>query len=325
MKCYKCKDALSTEDSLKCITCNCYFHYKCVGLNDMDFKKILPMNKTKWKCPPCKSMKKINIPSPEPSSHSIINIEATAIMAHLDEKFSILKSAIDSLRSDVNEKLLKLTSKVNSWETRMNSFASSISAVDAQITDLKSENEKLKLELDSLRSNVKVITEENSRNEQWVRRSNIQINGVPEKKGENLLSLVSVLAKKCGFNINMNTDIDFVTRIAVKNDTDNKTPKPIILKMQSRYKKDELLTSLRKIKNCTANDIGISGAQSNYKIYFNDHLSAKNKYLLKKAKQLAKDNNYAYCWVRNCTVMVRRSDQSPVLHITSEESLKKVT
>lgn len=330
MECGKCIEVLKPEDLIKCNSCNGTFHYACVGMNETEFKKILPMNKIKWKCPSCKSGKKNSNNSPAiprsecSSSHSIINIDANSIMEHIDTKFDALQSAIDSLKTDVNSQLTKLSTKVSEWESKINGLASTMSSFNVQISNLKDENVKLKQELDDLRSNMNDISESNHRNEQWVRRSNIQINGVPEKKNENLLSLVKNLALKCNFTINMDTDIDFVTRVAVKNDIDNKTPKPIILKMQSRYKKDDFLLSLRKLKNCTAGDIGISGTQSTRKIFFNDHLSARNKYLLREAKRLAKEKGYAYCWVKNCTVMVRRSDQSPIIHITSTESLNNI-
>ena len=38
-------------------TANVY-HYLCVGMSDTDFKKVLPMNKAKWKSPVCKISKK---------------------------------------------------------------------------------------------------------------------------------------------------------------------------------------------------------------------------------------------------------------------------
>lgn len=330
MDCSKCSEVVKAEVLIRCSACHGTFHYACAGLNEMEYKKILPMNKSKWKCSLCKAGKKNSSNSPaiarseSSSSHSIINIEANAIMEHLDLKFNALQLAIDSLKTDVNDQLMKLSTTVSAWETKINGFASTISSVNAQISDLKDENQKLKQELDDLRSSVNEISDSNHRNEQWVRRSNIQLNGVPQKKGENLLSLVKTLAQKCNFNIDVDTDVDFVTRVAVKNDADNKTPKPIILKMHSRYKKDDFLLSLRKLKNCTAGDIGISGALSNKKIFFNDHLSARNKYLLREAKRLVKDKGYAYCWVRNCTIMVRRSDHSPIIHVTSNESLNKI-
>ncbi|CAH2215767.1 jg6620 [Pararge aegeria aegeria] len=87
----------------------------------------------------------------------------------------------------------------------------------------------------------------NVKNEQWVRRSNIQINGIPKRKDENLVNVITNLAKKSGYKLDPARNIDFVTRIAVKNDVDNSYPKPIIIKLLSRYKKDDLLSCLRRL------------------------------------------------------------------------------
>lgn len=93
--------------------------------------------------------------------------------------------------------------------------------------------------------------------------------------------------------------------------------------MQARYKKDDFISSLRKLRNLKTSDLGIAGSLN--RIYINDHLSGFNKYLLREAKQRVAHKQYQHCWVRNCTVMVRKSDKAPVLFITSEEALNKIS
>lgn len=73
-----------------------------------------------------------------------------------------------------------------------------------------------------------------------------------------------------------------------------------------------------KLKAC---DLGFSGNSS---IHFNEHLTSANKALLKRAKEVAKERNYTYVWVKNCSVMVRRSDTSPVIHISNVMDLNKI-
>ncbi|XP_045456531.1 uncharacterized protein LOC123666485 [Melitaea cinxia] len=203
---------------------------------------------------------------------------------------------------------------------------SSINSVFKRIGDFDLEISKighLESEVNELKVTLQDIKESQSKSEQWVRRSNIQINGVPQKNGENLIQLIKTLAEKANYTLSTDTDIDFITRIATKNNTSDGRPKPIILKMHSRYKKDDFLTSLRKLNNLKACDIGFTGRQD--KIYFNDHLSTDNRALFNEAKRLAKEKGYNYCWVRNCTIMVRRKDDSPVIHITSKDCLKKLS
>lgn len=229
-------------------------------------------------------------------------------------------SAIHSIHADLREVKSDLADLRTTLDLKFTEISDKVTSIETRVTQLES----FKSEMECLRSEVKDLIESSRRNEQWVRRSNIQINGVPQRGGENLLQLVKTLANKSGYPINVDTDVDFVTRVAVKNDTDKRNPKPIILKMQSRYKKDDFMAALRKLKDLRSADLGYAD-ENNHRIFINDHLSGYNKALLQKAKTIAKDKNYAFCWVRNCTVMARKSNTSPVIHVTSEEALKKIT
>ncbi|XP_063529580.1 uncharacterized protein LOC134740857 [Cydia strobilella] len=158
--------------------------------------------------------------------------------------------------------------------------------------------------------------------EQWARRSNIEIQGIPEAKNENLLDIFSNLTKMAGFPINVDTDIDFITRVAPMS-SDTKKTKAIVVRFLARYKKDDCLNRLRKLRDLKACDVGFAG--NNSPIYFNDHLTKVNKLLLKDAKRIARDNGYKWVWVKVTVhfIMVRRNDTSAVINILSSEDLKK--
>nr|XP_026500607.1 uncharacterized protein LOC113404074 [Vanessa tameamea] len=293
------------------------------------------MNKAKWKCPSCKQAKKNNNISPiTPNvanetnldlAQPYSNLNTKSIIDHFDERFTYLNSSIESFKSFITNEFKKVTETVNEWTKKIKLVESSIDMVMDQVNNFDKEVTKIhniELELNELKNSMKDLKDSHYKNEQWVRRSNIQISGVPQKKGENLIQLIKVLADKCNFPLNPLTDIDFITRVATKNDSNDIRPKPIILKMQARYKKDDFLSSLRKLKTIRACDIGFSGMQN--QIYVNDHLSTRNKSLFNEAKRKSKEKGYLFCWVRNCTIMVRRTESSPVLHITSEDCLKKI-
>ncbi|XP_064076649.1 uncharacterized protein LOC135194775 [Vanessa tameamea] len=332
MDCKHCSEILKPEETIKCTACQSISHYSCIGINESEFKKILPMNKAKWKCPACKISKKNNTISPKLNtmSEKVNNnqaqiIDVKSLIAHFDDRFNSLHSTMESFKSFITEEFKKLSESVTFWSTKINSIESSITSIFDQINYLDKEVAKIDnfgTELEELKLKFKELSESSNRNEQWVRRSNIQINGIPQKKGENLVHIIKTLAEKSGYSINFGTDVDFVTRVAVRNDSSANKSRPVILKMQARYKKDDFLSSLRKLKNLKASDIGFSG--SNNPIYINDHLSTYNKALLNEARRKCKEKCYQFCWVRNCTVMVRKTNNSPVIHITSKGSLNKI-
>lgn len=160
----------------------------------------------------------------------------------------------------------------------------------------------------------------NSR-DQWARRSNIEIIGIPEKRNENLFNIIEKLADRAEYKF-MATDIDFVTRVAPSSH-DNKQIKPIIVRFLSRYRKDDFLSSVRKLKNLRPRDLGFTDTYSDRLIFFSDHLTKSNKSLLQRAK-LASDRSYKYVWAKNCSIMLRKSDSSKIIHISTNVDLNKI-
>ncbi|CAH2095142.1 unnamed protein product [Euphydryas editha] len=45
---------------------------------------------------------------------------------------------------------------------------------------------------------------------------------------------------------------------------------------------------------------------------------------IREIKKIAKEKCYQYVWVKKCCIMVRRTNSSPVMHITSLTDLKKM-
>lgn len=320
-RCLKCNEAVGHGPV--CSVCGSKFHFGCSGVSERGFER-LGTNKKNWLCASCRD-NATSITSEPAQSHNMEvdcvpgNSEVLQLILAKISNLEVKFSSFQSLQSDLKQVAKDISDLKSSFESKMEEITTKVSNIEDRVSSLESTK--------SVISNLKVIVnelvEKNAHNEQWVRRSNLQINGVPQKAGENLIDLLKTLAKVSGFPFDVKSDLDFVTRVAVMNNADNKKPKPIIVKMQSRYKKDDFLASIRKLKEIKTSDLGFSGDTG--RIYVNDHLSSRNKILLQKAKQRAKEKEYKYCWVRNCTIMVRRNDSSPVLHITSEDALKKIS
>lgn len=348
-KCASCVKVVG--DGPECSICRNRFHFACGGITERGFSR-LGSGRASWMCATCRDV--------PPAAMETSDIETVAVSTPGCSKFSsglpLNKSSTSTPKQGIvpedrlNPSFLILLNEVSSKITnmqaemklihviqqdlqqvrsdigdlnktinaRLDQLSARVDAIESQVSVV----EGLKTEVDALKVQVGAVLEEGYKSEQWVRRSNIQINGVPQKNGENLIKIVKSLADRSGFPLVPETDIDFVTRVAVKNDVEGKKCKPVILKMQSRYKKDDFLVSLRRLKDVKACDVGFAGMTG--RIYFNDHLSSRNKHLFQQAKLRAKEKNYTFCWVRNCTIMVRKTEKSPVLHITSEESLKKI-
>lgn len=334
--CAKCNKPVG--HGADCKSCLNHYHFACCGISERGYVKLGGVGRSTWTCPPCReasnkshvelddsvvqldtASNSASCPdekqkSPNASSQMADILAKLNDIANLHSDLKELKRDmvdLKEIKNDIAELKATYASNMDELFTRVNSIEDKVDEVD-----------KLKLEIQDLKKSLHNISDEQRKNDQWVRRSNILINGIPQKANENLVEILKKLAAISGFSLNVDTDIDFVTRVAVGKESDQKKPRPIVVKMQARFKKDEFMAATRKLKNLTARDLGFPGTDQ--RIYVNDHLSPYNRFLFQQAKIKAKEKGYTFWWVRNCTVMVRREPSSPVIHVTSLEALNKI-
>lgn len=225
---------------------------------------------------------------------------------------SYLPAAVKELRDEVSDvkHSIDFNGKV------VEDISKKITAVENKLKMV----DLLKTEVDSLKVRITDIQDDMEQRDQWARRSNIELVGVPERKGEHLINIVTSLAQHTGFDLDPKIDIDFVTRVAPKEPKKGQH-KPIIIKMQARYRKDDFLAAIRNKRNLVSTDIGCGGDS---RVYANDHLTSASKRLLHLTKEAAKQNHFRFVWVRNCRILVRKSEGSQIRAILKAEDLNKI-
>lgn len=197
--------------------------------------------------------------------------------------------------------------KIDDFQSKLNSFGDALKTIDklsAEVRALKDENKLLKTELDSL--------------QQYTRVNDVIISGVPEKNGENIVSVVQTIGEKLNFPTN-ESHIDACHRIKTNNV--EKSIK-IILKLTTRQFKNDLLAAARSRRGLKAEDFGYSGNKTG--IYLNDHLTSTNNKIFYMARQFCKENNYKYCWTKDCKIFVRQNDSSRIYRVTSEAGISSL-
>ncbi|XP_039763052.1 uncharacterized protein LOC120635904 [Pararge aegeria] len=342
--CYVCNVKVTvTQKRVKCSLAQCsyLYHLECVELPEDS-----PAVRSKWVCPACVASrpKGDNSNTPvqnkipglcdkvDPPAFPVTLFSDSETMVSVNAMQDLIRAEIKSMACGINDLLRESIGKeLKSIKIDLSEFKSSFEMFSAKYEEISKRVDNIEINLKMLKSTNseinavctslnKIETELNTK-EQWARRSNIEIIGVPEKKGENLLVILKELCLKADFPINPDIDIDFVTHVA-PSINNLKKPKPIIVRFLARHKKDNCLNRLRKLKNLQATEIGFVG--SNSSVYFNDHLTRANKVLLQQAKKRAQEMNYKYTWVKHCCILVRRDDTSPIINILSAQDLNSI-
>ncbi|XP_072945728.1 uncharacterized protein [Epargyreus clarus] len=179
---------------------------------------------------------------------------------------------------------------------------------------------------DYLSSQVKNLTDRLGLVEQNVRATNVEINGIPEHKSENLVRTIQQLGTIVRNPIG-DGEIMHVTRVA-KFNKENDRPRSVIVKLTCQRRRDELLAAVIKFNKSNRDDklnsehLGIGGPR--IPVFVSEHLTPTNKYLHAAARKRAKETGTKFIWVRDGRIFARKNEQSPAIYIKNEESLKLI-
>lgn len=233
--------------------------------------------------------------------------------ARIDAKHDELKKDITKV---IEGELQTLRQSINFMNEQFEQFRVELGETKKELAAVRAENHAIKSENSRLVKNIKEIKQELTAQQQYSRQNNLEIKGVPVMEGENLVSTMQQLASYLKVEIK-ETDIDVVHRVPSRNAS---TPN-IIVRFLSRAVKDNVLKTAKKQRlNTTA--LGFQGIAS--PVYINEHLCPANKELLTAALKTKREKNWKYTWVTGGKILMRKADNSRVLHVTCAEDLSKV-
>ena len=151
--------------------------------------------------------------------------------------------------------------------------------------------------------------------------------GVPQandfETAEETVDICYKLFKEMGANIYVQ-DIDVAHRLTNRKQS-NFAP-IVVCKFTRRIAKIKVMEKKKGIKNVDLTKI-ISRFDSEFDgsvLDIFDHLTPKQQELLKQTKIFKRENNWAYCWVKNQAILLRRSNNSKISRIDSKKDLERL-
>ncbi|CAG4988882.1 unnamed protein product [Colias eurytheme] len=324
---------------------------------------MLPEKKSSWKCPACLSQRpkldntntpirnctkpcedlgstteqmdnvtqRIKISAPKRSGTIACN-DLPVTEASLREilntfKIDIVDEIQNAVAKAVCDKLSGITKQISDFHDSLTFLNDQYEALKNKLQEHDTVVDKLTKENATLLSTVRDLSSRLAYAEQHQRDSNVEINGLPENRSENLINCLTNLAKVVNADI-IDGDIMHVTRVAKINKDDSR-PRAVVAKLRSPRHRDILLAAVQKYNKCNPEDklsshiLGIGGIKK--PVYVAEHLTPANKILHASARIKAKEARYQFVWVRNGKIYVRKNETSQALQIRCLDSIKLMT
>jgi len=309
--CAMCSSAVTRHKAVVCDgRCGELFHFNCAGV-PQEFLNLAGKPGILWKCTACRSASTSTSDDSLLTTLTEIKSDIALLkrdqqeLLQLQKEISVLKQEQIEFKHSVEH----FSSQFDEFTTSIQSFKTALSKInglEAKVAALHNENSGLRTQLNDL--------------QQYTRKNNVEISGVPEQKNEQIKDIIMKIGEVVGCTI-ADSDMDVCHRVAHMNNG-NKNSKSIIVRFQSRNKKQDFLSASKRYRNLNSSELGFVGNVCG--VYVNEHLTLENKKLFKSAREFSRENNFKYCWVRDCRIYVKRSDESRAIVVQDESVLSRL-
>lgn len=351
MNCLACHNKVNRGEVLACASCKGCYHYKCLNMKVSTYATI----KQNWLCPSCamvtRRVRGDETPTrrqfeqlPVEADMSSDNLasgciatnaadELTSSTSTTEVNISVILKELRAFRSDfvgMRSDMQRVTDSIQEINKKFGEMESRFSDIEDRLMINESKAAlmpKLRQDLDSAKDSISALENELQQRDQLARMNNVEISGIPIATGENLSTLLRAISNKVGYSLD-DRDVDGVTRVrrfeasSASVESSVSRPPAIIVKFARRLCKDKFLAAVRSRRGLTTADVDLSGPSLN--VYVSDHLTPRNKQLLKRARQIKAELNYSYLWVRDCKILMRKNERSKVVVIKNDADISKL-
>lgn len=295
------------SEGVYCTFCSSHIDFGCAKISELGWKKLGVDRRAQWKCPMCKISSPAVVPSESASMDTILSE-----IRDLKRQLLSLPTLVEDIQV-IKDELSQVKATCDCTAGKLEEYGSRLSVVENKINEI----EKLQDVVNNLQSDVTKMKYEAAAHDQRSRLNNVEIKGIPIKKGENLFDILEAVGRKVNY-VCPKSQVNYISRVPIFNSNE----KLIIVSFLNRYVKEDFIAAARADKDLSTSDVGFQGVSQ--RIYVNDHLSVENKKLLSKVKIVAKERSYEYVWVKHGKIHILKNQSSKLLIIRKESDLNKI-
>lgn len=311
LSCGVCNLQCGNDDTdIKCTGgCDRIFHAKCVK-GDVEGKKT--RSQRDYKCRECRAT---SMSLKSASSVSEPTILTKDLLVRVLEEFKReVFEEFKSFRGEISE----LAESVKFLSDSVDKASVVSEKINSELLALRKENEKLAASNAILTKEVSTLKERMRDVEQYSRRTNIEISGIPVTPNENILEILKDTGKALGVELQ---EHHVMAAHRIPSYKRERIPS-LIVQFQNKMLRDTWIGRYREKRSMTANEVNVNFPK--HKLYINEHLSPENKQFLYNLKQKCRELGYNFAWFREGKFFVRRSSGEPCKRINTTDDISKL-
>ena len=233
----------------------------------------------------------------------------------------LVEKAVKSFKEECNKKIEDLKTELLEVKRSQDFISSKYDKLKDEYSKLIEKNKKQDAEIQKLKAESNEMSAQGAKEaskldalEQYGRRQNLEIVGIPVTSNEDTNAIVQEIAELLQVTIT-SKDISTSHRLHTKSKSN---PTPIIVRFVNRDVRNRIYNNRKNARNADFTKLSIKGVE---KIFIYENLTYLKKKLFWKSKQKAKEAGFKFFWTMNGNVYVRKlEDDKPIL-IKNEQDL----
>ena len=197
----------------------------------------------------------------------------------------------------------------------------SLGSLRSEVRSLRKELSDRDAAIANLQAEVKVLRQDNDALEQYGRRNNLRISGIPEvnlqpEQTEDTTGAIVDLANnilKLDPQLTPN-DIEVSHRLRKPTSARNNEPRAIIVRFRSKAERYRVISNRKNLKQYNEG--------KDIKVYINEDLTATRAKLFSTVRKLQKDKHFSQVWTYNGNIRIK-DHQGTVKSVDSVDDIKK--
>lgn len=227
------------------------------------------------------------------------------LILSIKKMFDDLKQSLWQEVSELKKSVEFISSKFDTFREELSETKAELKSTQSELRSLLHENELLKLEINEM--------------QQYSRRDNVMVFGIPETNDESVYQIIDKISEVTG-GAEYTADISIAHRLPARPGK----PKPIVIKFMKRRSRDGWLQCFKNEAKKDADWPGLPLHRINPQLgpsaarfTAGDHLTATTRNILNTTRDAARNKGYRFVWTRDGKIFARRDESSPVIKINS--------
>ena len=249
-----------------------------------------------------------------------------------------MRAEFGKSQKDLLNELRGLKEELTTQKKKVIVLEESVSFISDGFEKVKSENEKMKNQIEVLKVDNNKLTEkmlvleENDKQsiiklnkiENLMQGNNVEIQGVPASENENVEMVAMKVLKKVDPRLERH-HMGKIRRLRTIDAISNQEKKegkrifnPILVTFKSREQKVKIMKEKKKLYDADLSDIKAE------RVYINENLTKSSRNLLYLARRFKEEKGWKYAWSSSGTILLRKDEKSKVNVINSVEDIEKL-